>query len=63
MPSGSGKLVAEKRAKLVGPIRAMESELKLEATKILSGNQIARSAVPPENTPPTARACRRCGGS
>jgi len=46
-----GKLVAEKRAKLVGPIRAMESELKLEATKLLSGNQIARGAVPPENTP------------
>ncbi len=46
-----GKLVAEKRSKLVGPVRALESELKTESMKILTAEQIARGALPPENTP------------
>jgi len=46
-----GKLVAEKRAKLVGPIRALESELKTESMKLLTAEQIARGGLPPENTP------------
>lgn len=46
-----GKLVAEKRAKLVGPVRALESELKTEAMKILTAEQMAKGGLPPENTP------------
>ncbi len=46
-----GKLVAEKRAKLVGPVRALETEFKNEAMKLLTAEQMAKGALPPENTP------------
>lgn len=46
-----GKKVAEQRAKLVGPVRALETEFKNEAIKLLTPEQMAKGALPPENTP------------
>lgn len=39
-----------KRAELVGPIRALDAELKREALGLLTPDQRARGAVPPEKT-------------
>jgi uncharacterized membrane protein YphA (DoxX/SURF4 family) len=42
--------VQAKRAELVGPIRALDAELKREAIGLLTPQQRARGAVPPEQT-------------
>jgi len=42
--------VQAKRAELVGPIRALDAELKREALGLLSSEQRARGALPPEQT-------------
>lgn len=39
-----------KRAELVGPIRALDAELKRDAQDLLSPEQLALGAVPPERT-------------
>jgi uncharacterized membrane protein YphA (DoxX/SURF4 family) len=39
-----------KRAELVGPVRALEAELKREALNLLTPDQRARGAIPPEQT-------------
>lgn len=46
-----GRKLASLRNELVAPIRRLESELKEEAIGLLTREQLARGAVPPENTP------------
>lgn len=45
-----GKIMA-KRSALVGPVKALEVELKNDARKLLTYKQIAMGPVPPEHTP------------
>jgi uncharacterized membrane protein YphA (DoxX/SURF4 family) len=42
--------IQAKRAELVGPIRALDAELKRSAMILLTPDQLARGAVPPERT-------------
>ncbi|QDU10973.1 DoxX family membrane protein [Gimesia aquarii] len=42
--------IQEMRASLVNPIRAMEDDMKAEAYKLLTPEQLAAGPVPPENT-------------
>jgi len=42
--------IQQARAKLVGPIRALENDLKWRALKLLSAEQLALGSVPPANT-------------
>ena len=43
--------IQELRAELVGPVKAMEKELKQEARRLLSESQLATGPVPKETTP------------
>lgn len=43
--------IQAKRAELVGPIRALDAELKGDAKDLLNPNQLARGGVPPDRTP------------
>jgi uncharacterized membrane protein YphA (DoxX/SURF4 family) len=45
------KKLSEKRSGLVGPIKAMDTELKHAATLLLNGDQIAKGGLSPEDTP------------
>jgi uncharacterized membrane protein YphA (DoxX/SURF4 family) len=42
--------IQAKRAELVGPVRALEAELKREAQNLLTAEQRVRGALPPEHT-------------
>ena len=42
--------VQEKKAELVGPIKAMDAELRAAATKMLTPQQLARGGLPPRMT-------------
>jgi uncharacterized membrane protein YphA (DoxX/SURF4 family) len=42
--------IQAKRVELVGPVRALEAELKREAQNLLSAEQRARGALPPEQS-------------
>lgn len=46
-----GKKAAAMRAKLVGPVKTMEAELKDTAFNLLTPEQIQLGALPPEDTP------------
>lgn len=46
-----GRKAAAMRAELVGPIRSLESELQDNALKMLTSEQLAYGAMPPEDTP------------
>lgn len=46
-----GRKVTILRNELVSPIRELEAELKEQALKVLTREQMARGAVPPEDTP------------
>jgi uncharacterized membrane protein YphA (DoxX/SURF4 family) len=44
------KKLQSTRASLVGPVKALEAELKKDAQRLLTPAQVARGALPPEHT-------------
>lgn len=46
-----GKKLAAKRSEVVGPVRALDADLKKAASKLLKPTQFALGALPPEETP------------
>lgn len=46
-----GKKLAAKRSEVVGPVRALDADMKKAAGKLLKPNQLALGALPPEDSP------------
>lgn len=46
-----GKKLAAKKTEVVGPVKALDSQLREAARQLLKSEQLARGGVPPENTP------------
>lgn len=51
-----GEKLASLRAELVGPVRALEAELKADAQALLTPEQIARGPIPPDLEDPLIQA-------
>ena len=46
-----GKKLAAKRSEVVGPVRALDADMKKAASKLLKPAQFSQGALPPEDTP------------
>lgn len=46
-----GRKLASKRSEVVGPVRALDADMKKAAGKLLRPEQLALGALPPEDTP------------
>ena len=46
-----GKILAAKRAEVIGPVKALDAEMQSAARKLLKPEQLALGALPAEDTP------------